>query len=222
MRLLTAYLACLGLGLLLPATARSQEILAVEVDADVTNLMTDFTVIISAPRSRGSVELLIQNDERTFTATRRIAFQETPGKRTSCSLSLFAPFAAYKITFADDESPFRVCTQRLARKIAAAQTPALPWAKGPATRDVTAENMDPGRGIASFHLPRSDASRLLIVVFDTDGRVADQYFGVYPGGRSWNSRPLPFGSYRFAMAGTDNAGNPVDVRPEKAFIVQAP
>ena len=222
MRFLAVFLACLGIGLIPPATARSQEILAVEIDADTANLMTEFTVIISPSQPRGDVELLIKNDERTFTAIRRIASQEMSGKRTSYPLRLLAPFDAYRITLADDEPPFLVSTKRLAKKISAAKAPTLPWTRGPESHENTTENMATGRGIASFHLPRSEAARLLIVVFDDDGRIADQYFGVYPGRRSWNSRPLPIRTYHFAMAGADSSGNPVEVTPEKAFIEQTP
>jgi len=207
---------------MLPAMARSQEILAVEIDANAANLMTKFTVVMSAPRPRNGVEVLIQNDERTFKAARRIAPPGMNEKSMTCELSLLAPFDTYRITAADDQPPFLVSTKRLVGKLAAARTPALRWPGRPDHQDGVYGKRETDQGIASFHLSRSEAARLLIVVFDADGRIADQYFGVYPAGRSWTSRPLPFGTYRFAMAGADRSGNPVAVKPEKAFLGQAP
>lgn len=222
MRSLAVYLACLGIGLMLPSIARCQEILAVEIDADAANLMTKFTVVMSVPRSRNGAEVLIQNDERTFKATRRIAPSEMTEKRMTCELSMLAPFDTYRITFTDDEPPLFVSTKRLVGKLAAEKTSILPWLENPKHQDAMIEKRDTGRGTASFHLSRSEAAKLLIVVFDTEGRIADQYFGMHPAGRSWSSRPLPFGSYHFAMAGADRSGNPVEVKPERAFLELTP
>jgi hypothetical protein len=202
--------------------ASCQEILAVEIDADAANLMTKFTVVMSAPRPRNGVEVLVQNDERTFKAAHRITPPGMTEKSMTCELCLLAPFDTYRITSADDQLPFLVSTKRLVGKLAAARALALPWPGSPDHQDGVNEKRDTGQGIASFHLSRSEAARLLIVVFDADGRIADQYFGVYPAGRSWTSRPLPLGTYRFAMAGADRSGNPVAVKPEKAFLDQAP
>ncbi|GAB6111058.1 hypothetical protein [Desulfomicrobium salsuginis] len=222
MRVLAVCLACLGISLILPAMARCQEILAVEIDLDAATLMTNFTVVMSAPRPRHGVDVLIQNDERAFKADHRITPPGMNEKIMTCEMSLLAPFDSYRITTTDDAPPFLVSTKRLAGKLAAARASALPWSGNPEHQDGENEEGDTDRGIASFHLPRSDAARLLIVVFDADGRIADQHFGVYPAGRAWTSRPLPFGTYRFAMAGTDRSGKPVAVEPEKAFLDQAP
>lgn len=222
MRPLAVYLACLGIGLILPAMARCQEILAVEIDLDAATLMTNFTVVMSAPRPRHDVEVLIQNDERAFKAGRRITPPGMNGKSMTCEMSLLAPFDTYRITTTDDAAPFLVSTKRLAGKLAAARASALPWSANPEHQDGVNEEGETGRGIASFHLSRSDATRLLIVVLDAEGRIADQYFGVYPAGRAWTSRPMPFGTYRFAMAGADRSGNPIAVTPEKAFLDQTP
>ena len=223
MRSLAVHLAYLGIGLILPAMANCQEILAVEIDVDAATLMTNFTVVMSAPRpSNGNgVEVLVQNDEHAFKAAHRIT---PPGneKSMTCELSLLVPFDTYRITSTDDAPPFLVSTKRLVGKLAATRASALPWSGNPEHHNGVNEEGETDRGIASFHLSRSDAARLLIVVFDADGRIADQYFGVYPAGRAWTSLPLPFGTYRFAMAGADRSGNPVAVEPEKAFLGQAP
>lgn len=222
MRSLAVCLACLGIGLMLPAMARCQEILAVEIDANATNLMTSFTVVMSTPRSRNNVEVLIQNNERTFKATRRITPPEMTEKRMTCELSMLAPFDTYSITSANDDPPFRVNTKRLVGTLAAERAGTLPRLGSPQHQDAAIERMETGQSIASFHLTRSDAAKLLIVVFDAEGRIADQYFGVYPAKQSWSSRPLPFGTYHFAMAGADRSGYPVEVKPERAFLELAP
>jgi hypothetical protein len=207
---------------MLPAMACCQGILAVEIDVDAATLMTKFTVVMSAHRPRNGADVLIQNDEHTFKTTRRIAPPGMNEKSMTCELSLLAPFDTYRVTSADDAPPFLVSTKRLAGELAAARTPALPWPGSPDPQDGVNGKRETGLEIASFHLSRSEAARLLIVVFDANGRIADQYFGVYPAGRSWTSRPLPLGTYRFAMAGADSSGNPVAVKPEKAFLEQAP
>jgi len=222
MRPLAVYLACLGIILILPAMARCQEILSVEIDADTANLMTTFTVVMSTPRSRKGVEVLIQNDERTFKAARRITPSEITEEQMTCELSILAPFDTYRITAADDEPPFLVNTKRLVGILAFAKPPTLPWLESPEHQDTVTEKRVAGRGSASFHLARSEATRLLIVVFDAEGRIADQYFGLYPSRRAWTSRPLPFGTYHFAMAGADKSGNPVEVNPERAFLELPP
>jgi hypothetical protein len=207
---------------MLPSIARCQEILTVEIDADTANLMTKFTVVMSAPRSRNGAEVLIQNDDRTFKATRRIAPSEMTEKRMTCELSMLAPFDTYRITFTDDEPPFFVSTKRLVGKLAAEKASILPWLENPDHQDAVIEKGETGGGIASFHLSRSKAAKLLIVVFDAEGQIADQYYGLYPARRSWTSRLLPSGSYHFAMAGADRSGNPVEVKPEGAFLELTP
>ena len=134
MRALVVYLACLGIGLILPAMARCQEILAVEIDADAVTLMTNFTVVISAPRPSNGVGVLIQNDEHAFKAARRIT---PPGneKSMTCELSLLAPFDTYSITSTDDAPPFLVSTKRLVGKLAAARASDLPWPGNPELQD---------------------------------------------------------------------------------------
>jgi hypothetical protein len=207
---------------MLPSMASCQEILAVDIDADAANLMTKFTAVMSVPRSRNGVEVLIQNDERTFKATRRIPPSEITGERITCELILLAPLDTYRITASDDKTPFLVSTKRLVGKLAAERASPLPRLGNPGQQNDVIEKMETGRGIASFHLPRSEAAKLIIVVFDAEGRIADQYYGVYPAGKSWTSRPLPVGRYHFTMAGADRSGYPVEVKPERASFELTP
>ena len=204
---------------MLPWTALGQDILAVESDVDPVRLVTTLSVIVSGPPPKTDTTVVIQNDRLGFRATRQIPPQDINARKEihEIGVRFLAPFGPHQISASNTETPYVANTERLVRNLAD-NAIAIPWFTNQSPVDA-AERQSGGQGILTVHLPaRSDLTQVLIVVFDGDGTIADQYFGEPPPRRVWKSARLPRGSYLLRVAGVDGRGNPAGMQVDKAFI----
>lgn len=210
---------CLAWALTLPWAALGQDILAVESEVDPARLVTTLTLIVSGPPPKTDTAIVIQNDRPGFRATRQILPADIVARKDNHELKvrLLAPFGVQQISTSNTETPYFANTERLVGNLADSAS-VIPWFKDQAPAD--AAGPEPGgQGVMTVHLPaRSDLTQILIVVFDKDGTIADQYFGEQPPRRVWKSARLPRSDYLLRIAGVDGRGNPGVVLAEKAVI----
>jgi hypothetical protein len=210
---------CLAWAVMLPWTALGQDILAVESDIDPARLVTTLSLIVSGPPPKTDTTVVIQSDRPGFRAIRQVPPADIAARKDNHEfrVRLLAPFVVHQVSTSTADTPYLANTERLVGSLADGAA-AIPWIEGQAPVDAADPGFE-GQGVMTVHLPaRSDLTQILIVVFDKDGTIADQYFGEQPPRRVWKSARLPRGDYLLRIAGVDGRGNPGAVLAEKAVI----
>jgi hypothetical protein len=210
---------CLVCAIMRPLAARGQDILAVESDIDPARLVTALSLIVSGPPPKTDTAIVIQNDRPGFRATRQVPPADIVARKENHEIRvrLLAPFGVHQISTSNGETPYFANTERLVGNLADSAS-AIPWFKDQAPVDA-ADPKAGGQGVLTVHLlVRSDLTQVLIVVFDKDGTIADQYFGEQPQRRVWKSARIPRGNYLLRIAGVDGRGNFGGVQADKVFI----
>jgi len=213
------FILCLACALMLPWPALGQDILAVEYDVDPARLVTTLSLIVSGPPPKTDTAVVIQNDRPGFRATRQVPPGDIVARKENHEIRvrLLAPFGLHQISTSNTETPYLANTERLVGNLAGSAS-AIPWFTDQAPADAAGPEAG-GQGVLTVHLPaRSDLTQILIVVFDQDGTIADQYFGEQPPRRVWKSLRLPRGRYLLRIAGIDGRGNSGVVQAEKAVM----